>query len=481
MKTLSEITKSIRLDNKSLPFCKISGLTANSNKVCKGDLFFAVRGTKYDGHNYIQNAIDAGASAIVSNGTNNASMTVPEIKVKDTRKAVSAVAAEYYGHPSKNLKVIGITGTNGKTSTASLIKSILDRNGNKTAQIGTLGLIAEGVSHDVRLTTPDAISIQKLFAKLVKLNFSHVVMEVSSHSLDQHRVSDVDFDIAVFTNLTPEHLDYHGTMEAYYQSKLRLFKILNLDSTSIINKSDNYGVNISSFSNAPFIFFSKDEPDSIHFENLLLTINGIQGQIIADKYKYEIKSNLVGNFNSENILAAVSTAHVLGIKKEIIENGIEKCQLIQGRMETIALKNRSIIVIDYAHTPDAYEKVFRTLNLLKFKNTKIYTVFGAGGDRDREKRPKMAQIAEKYSEYCFITPDNPRNEDPKNIAKEISMGFSKDNYEIFNDRKKGLVSAIKKAKSSDIIAVLGKGREEYQEINNEKFYYSDLKIIKEFT
>ena len=246
MKTLAEITQSIRSENKSLPFCEIKGLTINSNNVSTGDIFFAIHGTKSDGHDYIQKAIDAGASAIISNGRDTGKLSVPQIKVNNTRKAVSAVAAEYYEHPSKNLKVIGITGTNGKTSTASLIKSILEKDGKKTAQIGTLGLIADGLSYEVSLTTPDAISIQKLFSKLLDAEFTHVVMEVSSHSLDQYRVADVDFDIAVFTNMTPEHLDYHGTIEAYYKSKLRLFKMLKSDSTSILNISNSYGSRISS-------------------------------------------------------------------------------------------------------------------------------------------------------------------------------------------------------------------------------------------
>ncbi len=481
MKTLAEITQSIRSENKSLPFCEIKGLTINSNNVSTGDIFFAIHGTKSDGHDYIQKAIDAGASAIISNGRDTGKLSVPQIKVNNTRKAVSAVAAEYYEHPSKNLKVIGITGTNGKTSTASLIKSILEKDGKKTAQIGTVGLIADGLSYEVSLTTPDAISIQKLFSKLLDAEFTHVVMEVSSHSLDQYRVADVDFDIAVFTNMTPEHLDYHGTIEAYYKSKLRLFKMLKSDSTSILNISNSYGSRISSESTAPIVLFSKDNRNSIHFKTLHLTINGISGEIIAGNSNYSIKSKLIGDFNSENILAAVSVAHVLGINRKNIESGIENCQIIDGRMEAFKLKNNITIVIDYAHTPDAYEKVFSTLKLLKTTNGKIYTVFGAGGNRDKKKRPEMARIAEKYSEYCFITPDNPRNENPKNIAKEICQGFSAENYKIFNDRKKGLVSAIKKANQHDIIAVLGKGREEYQDIKGKKLFYSDLKIIKEFT
>ena len=476
---LKELTRGI-LNTDNMPDLAISGLNINSNYICKGDLFIAIRGNKQDGHDFIHDAIANGAAAILSNGRDLGVLGVPQIKVANPRRAASIVASEFYGHPSKDLQIIGITGTNGKTTTASILSSILSNAGKKTAQIGTLGVLADGFDQIKSLTTPDSISIHRIFSELKDANYSHVIMEVSSHALDQYRVSDVDFNMAIFTNLTPEHLDYHGTMESYFQSKAKLFRMLKLDSTAIINISDPNGIRIKEETHATILNYSKDNRSSIHYQGLKTGIDGISGLIKAGNEIYDIESHLIGEFNSENILAAVTAAHALGIRKKNIEKGIKTCLSIPGRMESFKLKNGASAVIDYAHTPDAYDKVLGSIKQISKKSARILVVFGAGGDRDHKKRIKMGRIAELHSNYCYITPDNPRTEDPEDIAKELSSGFYSDQYTVFDDRALGLKAALSQSTKGDVVVVLGKGREEFQDIMGEKMFYSDLNIIQDF-
>ena len=479
-KSLQSIAKALSHKEESFKGIMINGIKTNSLDIEKGDLFIAIKGRNKDGHDFIFDAINSGANAIISNGRSIGKVKVPQIKVANPRRAASLVAAEFYDHPTKDLTVVGITGTNGKTTTSSLLYSILNKAGYKTAQLGTLGLKYPGFKQEHSLTTPDAISLQKSFSELKRIGISHIVMEVSSHSLDQYRVADIDYNIGIFTNLAPEHLDYHSSMESYFKAKSRLFKMLGVHSTAIINVSNAYGKRMIKETTAPYITFSKNDKNSVHFSNRNCTISGISGTIIANDTKYEINSKLVGEFNSENILSAVSAAHALGINKEFIIDGINCCESIPGRMESFPLASGAFAIIDYAHTPDAYYSVLTTLSSIKSKENNLYLVFGAGGDRDKAKRPKMAKIAELFATYSFITPDNPRTENPVEISKEIIAGFQEKNYKIYSDRCVGLKDALKKAKKNDFVVVLGKGREEYQQIFDKKEYYSDIEIIKKY-
>ena len=477
---LNSLIKNIAQDENVFPSIDIKKICTNSKDVKNGSLFIAINGLQNDGHDFISEAIENGASAIISNGRNIGKLSVPNIKVSNTRLAASRIAAEYFNHPSKRLNVIGITGTNGKTTTASLIFSILKAAKINVAQIGTLGVIAKGFEKQKTLTTPDPITLHKIFNDLIDSNFSHVVMEVSSHALDQFRVADVDFNIAVFTNLSEEHLDYHLNIEEYYKAKSKLFRLMPITGTSIINIDDKYGNKMCAESLAPVLNISKHNESDIYYEKLDCTLTGIKGTIKAGNELISIDSKLIGEFNAENILSAASIGIALNIDTKIIQKGIEEIKFVEGRMELFKTKDKKNIVIDYAHTPDAYVKVLTTLKEMVPEKNSIHILFGCGGNRDKIKRPQMGKIAEEFSEKLWITSDNPRYENIKDINSDITKEMVGNNFEIIKDRGTALSAAINEIDSGDLLVILGKGRENFQDIEGNKFPYSDIEIIESY-
>jgi len=479
--TLSRLLREV-VKVENIPNIPISGISTNSVNINPGELYIAIKGNEFDGHSFIPEAIKNGASAVITDNSFVEELPIPKINVANPRREVSRIAAEFYNHPTKRMVVVGITGTNGKTSIASLLTSILNSAGNKTAQIGTLGLIAEGYSKNKTLTTPDSITLHENLHNLCDDGFTHIVMEASSHALDQYRINDIDFNFTVFTNLYPEHLDYHGTIDDYFEAKVKLFTSYPNSSAAVINIDNEYGKVIADRCTVPVISTSMFSETDISFLNYNISLKGIHGIIHAGEISYNIKSSMIGAFNAENILCATATSNTMGVSKKAIEKGIELCRSIPGRMETFTLCSGGTALVDYAHTPDAYENVLSTIREIMIDaKANIYIVFGCGGNRDISKRSLMAAIAEKYATHVFVTPDNPRYEKLHNINKDIVSGFKKNNFDVFNDREIGLRTALDITLKNDIVIIFGKGREEYQEINGEVISYSDIKIINEYS
>ena len=481
MKSLNKILKNLGLNNSEIPKVLVSGLSTNSKNIQKGDLFIAIKGNKENGNSFITEAIISGAVAVITDSSFIKSNKVPIFKIQNIRKALSTIASEFYDHPSKKMTLVGITGTNGKTTTACLVKSILEKAKYKVAQIGTLGLIAKGVKYQKTLTTPDPITLNKILYDLNARSFSHVVMEVSSHAIDQYRVNDINFKVAAFTNITPEHLDYHKTFENYKNAKAKLFQLLTEGSKAIINIDDEFGKILLKELSIEVLPFSRKFKIGTYFKTIKLSTTGITGLVTSLGTQIKIESYLLGNFNSENILTAVSISSALNVRARVIEKGIKECPPVPGRMESFSLKGKGIAIIDYAHTPDAYFKVMKTLKEMIGRKGNIYVVFGAGGDRDKVKRPQMAKILETHAKHCFITPDNPRFESQDEINDQIIKGFEQDKYSIYDDRTEGIKAAINISKRNDIVAILGKGREKYQDIKGQKVFHSDLQIINNYS
>ena len=464
----------------------IKGIACNSNDVKEGDLFVAIKGFEYDGHKFINEAIEKGVAAIlIEEGCDLKSFKVKKdtvvIMAKDTREALAIVSCNYYKNPSKKFKLIGITGTKGKTTTSYMIKEILEKAGKKVGLIGTLETYVNGKTIKTNdRTTPESLELQRLFSKMVEEKVEVVIMEVSSQSLKLHRVTGCDFDIVVFTNFSHDHISKieHPTMEDYLQSKLKLFEMCKV---GIVNSDDVQGAKIPRiFPESNITTFGIDNYANVMARDITVTNTYADFKVKLTDRNERVKVGIPGRFSVYNALASICVAKKFQISPEIIKEALLEVR-VPGRSEMVDNKLEIPIMIDYAHTPESLENILKAVKI--YTRGKVICVFGCGGNRDETKRPIMGEIAGRVADYTFITTDNARGENPEDIAKQIEKGIkkTKGKYEIVLDRKEAIRKAIKMANKIDIVVIAGKGHELYQEINGKKIPFNEREIVKEIT
>jgi len=458
---------------------EISGISYDSRKVKNGDCFMAISGYKDDGNKYITNAIESGAKLIISEmGNNIGSTDISWVRLKDIRKAFAQISMNFYKNPLKDKYVVGVTGTNGKSTVIAIIESIFSKRMD-TVKIGTLGFWCGRKGRNTSLTTPEACEIYEFLTKECRGNFENVVMEVSSVALELKRVEGIEFSQAIFTNFSGDHLDFHNDMDNYFDSKLELFRSLSSDKWAIINIDDERSKLIIEAINSKCITFGFSEEADVKPITYKLSADGINAIISTPAGNLKIESQLVGRVNLQNILAAIASSIVKNIGFDEISAALKDFKAVKGRIDTI-YKNNFNVIIDYAHTDNALENLLGSIKELNFR--KIILVFGAGGSRDTTKRPRMGAVAACYADEIIVTSDNPRDEDPELIIKQIVAGFPKNfnSYQIEIDRKKGIALAMKKAGKGDIVIIAGKGHEDYQIIGSKTIHFDDYEIVRNY-
>jgi UDP-N-acetylmuramoyl-L-alanyl-D-glutamate--2,6-diaminopimelate ligase len=461
---------------------EISGLAYDSRRVKAGTLFVAIRGEKTDGNRFVSDAADRGAIAVISEQAKPGTLPAefPWIQVADARKALAISAANYYARPAEVLKLIGVTGTNGKTTTSYLVDSILRAAGCKVGLLGTIGHRLVRESLPAPNTTPESLDLQKYLAKIVRAGGTHAVLEASSHALAMDRLWGCPFAVAIFTNFTRDHLDYHKTLEDYFAAKRRLFEGTGASApaTGVINRDDEYGQRLSGLASRTLTYGLAPGAD-VTTRKPALSLSGIEFTAETPTGKIEIRSKLVGRPNVYNILAAIGSGVALALPGEVIATGIAELSAVPGRFERIEVGQPFLVVVDYAHTDDALRNLLATARELN-PDGRIITLFGCGGDRDRTKRPLMGEAAGHVSDIVVLTSDNPRSEDPLLIINDVIVGVQRTKAKLFvePDRQKAIEVALDEARSGDIVLLAGKGHEIYQVLRDRTVEFDDRAVAR---
>jgi UDP-N-acetylmuramoyl-L-alanyl-D-glutamate--2,6-diaminopimelate ligase len=459
----------------------ITSIENDHRKVRPGSLFICIKGYTVDGHEFAAKAVENGAVAVLSE--RELDLDVPVIIVKDTKRAMAVLADAFYGQPTHKLHLIGITGTNGKTTTSHLIEKIIADTGKKTGLIGTMYTKIGGQTFEAKNTTPESLSLQKTFKKMVDEQVEVAVMEVSSHALDLGRVHGCDFDTAIFTNLTQDHLDYHQTMDEYKRAKSLLFSqlgntfSLKAPKFAIFNADDDASLLYEKSTAAHIITYGIEKPADFRAENITMTSGGTKFDLVTPIGREKVAIQLIGKFNIYNVLASIAATLVYGVPLKQIISSLESVKGVPGRMELVDSGQEFAVIVDYAHTPDSLENVLKTIK--QFAKKRLFVIVGCGGDRDRTKRPIMAKIAAEYGTDPIFTSDNPRSEDPVAILKEMISGVQGKNYQVIVDRKEAIAAAVNAASPGDIILIAGKGHETYQQIGDQFLSFDDRLVAKQ--
>ncbi len=487
MKTLSQLLQNIEyLELINFIESEIKSISYDSRLVNSDGLFVALRGTKIDAHNFIPNVINSGCKIIVCEEVPNLDLDATFIKVASTRKALAEISHWWFERPTKKMKIIGVTGTNGKTTSTFILAQILEKLGYKVGIIGTTGIYFANRRYEATHTTPESFELCKIFAEMIHSGVQYVSMEVSSHALDQYRVYGIDFDGAIFTNLSHDHLDYHKTMDNYAKAKKILFDTLKEDSFAIVQGDDNYSNFILSETKSKFkAKVGRGSFNDYIISNEIIKTDGLNFDLVYRNEIINIVTNLIGKFNIDNTALAAVLCLEMGFDKDKVISAIKSIEPAEGRMAAIKLRSGATGIVDYAHTPDALEKALLTCRQIleiNENNGHLICVFGCGGDRDRTKRPKMGHIAAYIADLVVITDDNPRTEPAEQIRQEILQGVPdnlKHKVVEIADRAEAIRYSIEQSKEGDILIVAGKGHEKYQIIGKNRFYFDDFEQLKQ--
>jgi UDP-N-acetylmuramoyl-L-alanyl-D-glutamate--2,6-diaminopimelate ligase len=470
----------------------VTSVTYDSRQAGPGSVFVALRGVKADGAAFAMDALRRGALAIVSEARPPDGVTLPWIRVTDGRIALAALAAEFYGHPSDELTLVGITGTNGKTTTSYLLASIFEAAGMRSGRIGTVGYRIADREIEAARTTPEAPDLQRMLREMVAQGCAACVMEVSSHALSLRRADSLRFAAAIFTNLTRDHLDFHGDMEEYFRAKRRLFELLPEDGFGIANLDDRRGPEFAAIARRP-VTYAIDAPADVRPGPLTYSLAGLSFEARTPRGTLRLRSSLVGRPNTYNILAAAAAAMALDLPFNAIEDGVAALENVPGRFELVSRADDDVrVVVDYAHTDDALKNLLATARPLA--EGRLITVFGCGGDRDRTKRPLMGAVAARLSDLVIVTSDNPRSEDPEQIIEEVKRGIvvpadrmspksqpaaKSTPFLSIVDRREAIARAVRDARPGDLVLVAGKGHEKYQQIADRTLPFDDVEVARE--